>query len=138
MLDLVRAATGSTRGWIALKCGSLAEEAIRDLVRADMGSCSPLDLAATWIFLEIISVCCWDSPLQVVTMYLPWSPLEVGAGERSRAGFGNGAIVLGVVGGVLLCGKRVDRTEMFASLQRFPRHLQWLLVGNFICCWVHL
>ena len=63
MLDLVRAVTGSPRGCLALKCGSLAGEAMCDLVRAAMASWSPLELAATWIFLEIISVCCWDAPL---------------------------------------------------------------------------
>ena len=63
-----------------MKGGSLAEEAMRDLVRAAMDYWSPLNLAATCLFLEIISVCCWDAPLEVVTMSLTWSPLEVGAG----------------------------------------------------------
>ena len=80
MLNIFRDSTGSPRGWIALKGGSLAEEAMRDLVGAAMGSCSPLGLAATWLFLEIISGCCWYAPLEVVTLSLPWSPLEVGAG----------------------------------------------------------
>ena len=51
MLDLVRDTTGSFRGWIALKGGSLAEEEMRDLVLAAMGSWSPLELADTWLFL---------------------------------------------------------------------------------------
>ena len=71
MLDIVRAATDSPRGWISLKGGILAEEAMIDLVQAAMGSWSPLELAATWLFLEIISGCCWDSPLEVVTLSLP-------------------------------------------------------------------
>ena len=71
MLDLVRAVTGSPRGWIALKGGSLAKEEMRDFERAVMGSWSPLELDATWLFLEIISVCYWDTPLEVVTLSLP-------------------------------------------------------------------
>ena len=50
-----------------------------------MGSWSPLELAATWVFLGIISGCCRDAPLEVVTLSLPWSPLEVGAGYRCQS-----------------------------------------------------
>ena len=80
MLDLVCDATGSPRGWIALKGGSVSEEAMRDIVQAAMGSWSTLELDATWLFLEIISGCCWNEPLEVVTLFLTWSPLEVGTG----------------------------------------------------------
>ena len=31
-----------------------------------MCSWSPLELASTWLFLEIMSVCCWDAPLEVL------------------------------------------------------------------------
>ena len=79
-MNLVRAATGSPRGWIFLKRGSVEEEAIRDLVRAAIVSQSPLELTATWIFLESTGVCCWKVPLEVVTLLLPWRPSEVGAG----------------------------------------------------------
>ena len=58
----------------------MAKESIRDLVRAAMGSLSPSELTATWLFLEIISGCFWYAPLEVVTLSLPWSPPEVGAG----------------------------------------------------------
>ena len=60
MLDIFRAVTGSPRGWIALKGGSLEEEAICDLVRAAIVSWSPLELTATWLFLKITGVCCWN------------------------------------------------------------------------------
>ena len=80
MLDLVRDATGSTRGCIALKGGNFAEEAMRDIVQVNMGFWSPLESDVTWLLLEMTSVCCWDAPLEVVTLYLLWSPLEVGAG----------------------------------------------------------
>ena len=76
---LVRAANGSLRGWIALKDGRL-DEVMRDLVRVAIGSWSPLDLDATWVYLEIISGYCWYTPLEVSTLCLPWSPLEVGVG----------------------------------------------------------
>ena len=62
MLYLVRTATASLRCWIAVKGGRLAE-AIHDLVQVAMGSWSPLELAATWVFLEVISGYFWDSPL---------------------------------------------------------------------------
>ena len=71
MLDIVRAETGSPKGWITLKGGSLAEEVMHYLVQAAMGYWSPLELATTWLCLEIISVCCWDAPLEVVTLSLP-------------------------------------------------------------------
>ena len=79
MQDLVRAASVSLRGWIAAKGGRLAEE-MHDIVQVAMGSWSPLELAATWVFLEIISGCCWDALLEVFTLSLTWSPLELGAG----------------------------------------------------------
>ena len=80
MLYLFRAATGSPRGWITLKVGKLQEESICDLIRAAIGSCSALELTATWLFLEITGVYCWKAPLEVVTLSLPWSILEVAAG----------------------------------------------------------
>ena len=58
----------------------MEEEAIRGLVRAAIGSWSPLELTATCLFLVITGVCCLKAPLEVVTLSLPWSPLEVGAG----------------------------------------------------------
>ena len=58
MLDIVRAATDSPRGWISLKGRILAEEEISDLVRVAMGSWSPLELADTWVFLVITIGCC--------------------------------------------------------------------------------
>ena len=53
------------------------------LLRLAMGSWLPLELDATWVFLEIISGCCWNAPLEVVTLSLPWTSLEVGSGYRS-------------------------------------------------------
>ena len=70
---------GSFRGWIVW-IGRGLVEAMRDLVQLTMGSWSPLELTATWVFLEIVSECCWDTTLEVITLSLPWSPLEVGVG----------------------------------------------------------
>ena len=53
MLDLVRAATGSSRGWIALRGGSLGEVATPDLVQVAIGSWSPLEFTYTCRSLEI-------------------------------------------------------------------------------------
>ena len=84
MLDLVLAAMGSFRGWIAW-IGRGLVEAMRDLVQLAMGSWSPLELTATSVFLEIVSDCCWDTPLEVITFSLPCPPLEVGTGYRIGA-----------------------------------------------------
>ena len=73
---------GSFRVWIAWICGGLVE-AMCDLVQLAIGSWSPLELTTTWVFLEILSSCCWDTPLEVFTLSLPWPPLEVGGGYRS-------------------------------------------------------
>ena len=56
VMDLVCDATGSSRGLIELRGGSLGDEATRDLVRAAIGSWSPLDLTATCRSLEITGV----------------------------------------------------------------------------------
>ena len=70
--DLVRAATGSSRGWIcALKGEILGEGENRDLVQADIGSWSPFELTATCRPLVLTGVCCLKSPLEVVTLSLP-------------------------------------------------------------------
>ena len=94
MLDLVRSAIGSFRIGIAWK-GRRLDESMRYLVRVAMGYWSTLELAATWVFLEIISCCCWYALLEVVTLYLPWSPLEVGAGNRIGADSCSGTTGLG-------------------------------------------
>ena len=80
MLDLFRAATVSPKGWIFLKGGSLEEEEIRDILQAAIGSWSPLYLTANCLFLEITGVYFLKAPLEVVTLSLPWSLLEVGEG----------------------------------------------------------
>ena len=79
--DLVRAATGSSRGWIcALKGERLGGGTTRDLLRAAIGSWPPLELNVTCRPLGITGVYCLKAPLEVVTLYLPWAPLEVSAG----------------------------------------------------------
>ena len=79
MLDLVLAAIGSFRGWIAWIFGGLVEY-MRDMVRLAIGSWSPLELNATWVFFGILSGFCCNTPLEVITLYLSWPPLEVGLG----------------------------------------------------------
>ena len=81
MRYLVRSSTGLFRGWIcALKGVKLGEGETCDIVRAAIGSWSPLELTATYRSLEITVFCCFKATLEVVTLPLPWSPLEVGAG----------------------------------------------------------
>ena len=69
MRDLVCAATGSSRVWIyALKGRRLGEGATCDIVRAAIGSWSPLELTATCRYLGITGVCCLKAHFQC----LPW------------------------------------------------------------------
>ena len=84
MLDIVLTAMGSFRVWIAWIVGGLVES-MRDLVRLDIGSWSPLELTATWVFFRIVSDFCCNTNLEVITLSLYWSPLEVSVGYRSRA-----------------------------------------------------
>ena len=78
--DLVRAATGSSRGWIcALKWGILEGGENRDIVRAAINYWSPLKFTATCRPLGITDVYYLKAHLEMVTLSLPWSPLEVGA-----------------------------------------------------------
>ena len=51
-MDLVLDAMGSFRGWIAWIVGGLVEY-MRDLMRVAIGSCSPLELTDSWVFLEL-------------------------------------------------------------------------------------
>ena len=60
--DLVIAVIFSFRGWIAWIGGGVVE-AMRDMVRLAIGFWSYLELTANWVFLEIVSVCCWYIPL---------------------------------------------------------------------------
>ena len=69
--------------------------AARDLVRAATGSWSPLQFTDTCPPLEVTGICCFRTPLEVATLYLPWKPLELGAGYRIGYGFGNSTIGLG-------------------------------------------
>ena len=117
MLDLDLAAIGSFRGWIVWKGRGLAEP-IRDLVRVAMGSWSPLYLAATWVFLEIVSGCCWDAAWEVVTLSLPWTPLEVGSGYRSGANACSGTTVLGCGPNLGDSGDKDFTVRQFAKIFR--------------------
>ena len=74
----------SFRGWIVW-IGRGLGEAMHDLVLLVMGSWSPLELTTTWVFLEIVSGCFGDTPLELITLSLPWTLLEVGAGYRRGA-----------------------------------------------------
>ena len=64
-MDLVLAAIGSFRVWIAWIGGGL-DEAMLDLVRLAIGSWSSLELTDTWVFLEIVSGCCLDTPCCII------------------------------------------------------------------------
>ena len=84
MLDLVLTSIGSFRGWISCISGGLVES-MRDMMRLAIGSCSPLELTATWVFLGVVSGFCCNTPLEFITLSLSWPPSEVGVGYRSGA-----------------------------------------------------
>ena len=79
VLDLVLAAMDSFRGCIAWRVGGLVEF-MHDLVRLAIGSWSPLELTATWVFFEMMSGFCCNTTLEVINLSLFWPPLEVGVG----------------------------------------------------------
>ena len=56
-----------------------------DLVRLAIGSWSPLELTATWVFFGTVSGFCCNTPLEVITLFFSWPPLEVGVGYRTGA-----------------------------------------------------
>ena len=79
---IVLSAIGSFRVWIDWMVGGLAESML-DQVRLAIGSWSPLELIATWVFLGIVSNFCCTTPLEVIAIFFSWPPLEVGVGYRT-------------------------------------------------------
>ena len=72
--DLVLAAIGLFRVWIAWMVGGL-DAYMLDLVRFAIGSWSPLELIATWVFFGIVSNFCCTTPLEVMAVFFlshPW------------------------------------------------------------------
>ena len=51
-----------------------------DLVRLAIGSWSPLELTATWVFFGIVSGFFCNALLEIITLSLSWPPLEVVVG----------------------------------------------------------
>ena len=65
--DLVLAAIGSFRVWIAWMVGGIVEYML-DLVHFAIDSWSPLELTATWVFFGIVNVFCCTTPLEVMSL----------------------------------------------------------------------
>ena len=82
--DLVLAAIGSFRVWIAWMVGGLVGY-ILDLVCSEIGSWSLLELIATWVFFGIVSNFFCPAPIEVMAVFFPWPPLEVGVGYRTSS-----------------------------------------------------
>ena len=117
MLDLVITAIGSIMGWIAWIGRGMVEE-MRDLLRLAIGSWSSLELTDTWVFLEIVSGCCWYIPLEVVTLYLPCPPLEVGGGYRIGADAFSGTTSVGCGNTLGDSGGKNSTMRQFAKIFR--------------------
>ena len=120
MRDLVRDATGSTRGRCRASKGvRLGGGATRDLVREAIGSWLPLEFTETFRSLGVTGVYVLKVPLEVVTLSLTWPPLEVGAGYHIGDGFGNSTIGLGGFGTAVGGTIREDSTFLqFANMAR--------------------
>ena len=56
-----------------------------DLVRLAIDSWSPLELTDTWVFFGIMSGFCCNTPLEIITLFLSWPPLEVGVCYRTKS-----------------------------------------------------
>ena len=84
MRDLVLVKIGSFRVWIAWMVGRL-DAYMLDLVHFAIGSWSPLELIATWVFFGIVSKFCCTTPLEVTAVCFYWPPLKVGIGCRTGA-----------------------------------------------------
>ena len=80
--DLVLAEIGSFRVWMAWMVGGLVEYML-DMVSLAIGSWSPLELTATWVFFGIVSELCCTTPLKVMSLFFSCPPLEVGVGYRT-------------------------------------------------------
>ena len=75
MWDLVLSAIGSFMGWIPWIVSRFVEFML-DLVRLEIGSWSPLELTATWVFFGIVSGFCCNTPLEVIILFFlvqPWN-----------------------------------------------------------------
>ena len=107
-------------GGILLKGGGLEEESIRDLVQEAIGSCSPLELTATWVFLEVLvsafGTHLWKW-LPCPCNGHPWKWLQGSVAELVLVPI---QLIFGVR---LMWEKRVVRPQLFSSWQILPGHL---------------
>ena len=72
--DIVLVAIGSFRVWIAWMVGGL-DESMLDLVRLAIGSWSPLELIANWVFFGILSNLCCTKPMKIIAVFFSQPPL---------------------------------------------------------------
>ena len=77
MQDVVLAAMDSFFGWLSCLF-DFCVDLVFDLVFLEIGSCSPLELSGTWVFLGIYIGCWCTTPLEFITLSLRWPPLEMG------------------------------------------------------------
>ena len=89
-----------------------------DLVRLTIGSRSPLELTATWVFVGIVSYFCCTTPLEVMALFFSFPTLEVGVGYLTGTSACLG--MTGVGGGNTLCasGGKDSTVCQFAKIVR--------------------
>ena len=56
-----------------------------DLLRLVIGSRSPAELIVTCVFFGTVSTLCCTAPLEVMSVWFSWPPLEVSVGYFSGA-----------------------------------------------------
>ena len=92
--DLVLVEMGSFFGWISCMFDCCVD-LMFDMVRLEIGSWSPLGLAGTWMFLGIVIGCWCNTPLEFITLFLRWPPLEVeGRTDVCLYSTGGGSLVI--------------------------------------------
>ena len=112
---LVFAAIGSFRVWIAWMVDRIVEYML-DLVRLEIGSWSPLELTATWVFFGIVSDFCSTTPLEVLALFFSCPPLEVDVGYRTGAAACLGMNGVGCVNTLCASGGKDSIVHQFAKI----------------------
>ena len=74
--DIVLDAMGSCLGWISCMFDCCVD-LMFDLVRLEIGSWSPLELASTWVFLGIFIGCWCTTSMEFFTLSFRWPPLDM-------------------------------------------------------------
>ena len=128
MRDLVLAAMGSFFGWISCM-SDCCVDFLFNLVRLEIGSWSPLELAGTMVFLGIVIGCWCNTYLEFITLSLRCPPLKMdGRTDVCLCSTGGGGLVI-------VC---LVLVPVFSNFQRLFAQVQLPPIVNHRCCLVNL